>query len=83
MPRLTCAIPAARRSPNSAGSRASLVRQGGPMAPDDEAAFAARPGARDAVALRRWDDAGKVDGLAVEPVESYRDLLVGVAAGRS
>jgi gamma-butyrobetaine dioxygenase len=73
--RYLCAVDPAYGEALSAGSRASLVRQGGPMSPNAAASFAARPGADDAVALRRWDDAGKVDGLAVAPVASYGDLL--------
>jgi predicted HD phosphohydrolase len=78
--RYLCAVDPEYAAGLSAGSRASLVRQGGPMSPDAASAFAARRGADDAVALRRWDDAGKVDGLAVAPVESYRDLLLRLAA---
>jgi hypothetical protein len=25
--------------------------------------------------LREWDDAGKVDGLVVSPIEAYRDRM--------
>ena len=32
-----------------------------------------------AVALRGWDDGGKVDGLVVAPLASYRELLQRVA----
>ena len=80
--RYLCAVDPDYGAGLSTGSRASLVRQGGPMSSDEAAVFAARPGAADAVALRRWDDAGKVDGLAVAPVASYRDLLLRVAAAR-
>lgn len=59
----------------SIGSTRSLVRQGGPMDVQERTAFEANPGFRDAVALRRWDDAGKVDGLAVPSLDHYRDLL--------
>lgn len=59
----------------SAGSTASLARQGGPLAPDEVAAFEANPGWPDAVDLRRWDDEGKVDGLPVPGLEAYRPLL--------
>jgi gamma-butyrobetaine dioxygenase len=59
----------------SPGSTASLARQGGPLAPDEVTAFEANPGWADAVALRRWDDQGKVDGLAVPRLDSYRPLL--------
>jgi phosphonate degradation associated HDIG domain protein len=59
----------------SPGSTASLARQGGPLAGDEVTAFEANPGWADAVALRRWDDQGKVDGLDVPHLDSYRPLL--------
>ena len=59
----------------SPASRRSLERQGGPLTAAEAAAFAARPGAAAAVELRRWDDRGKVDGLAVAPLERHRARL--------
>ncbi len=59
----------------SPGSTSSLARQGGPMDPVEVAAFEANPGWADAVALRRWDDQGKADGLDVPELASYRPLL--------
>ncbi len=59
----------------SAGSVSSLARQGGPMDAAEIAAFERNPGFADACALRRWDDLGKVDGLIVDPFETYLDLL--------
>ena len=43
----------------SAESVRTLALQGGPMAPQEQAAFEALPHARAAVTLRRWDDAAK------------------------
>jgi phosphonate degradation associated HDIG domain protein len=63
----------------SPGSAASLARQGGAMDPDEVRAFTANPGWSDAVALRRWDDQGKVDGLDVPDLASYRRLLDSLA----
>lgn len=63
----------------SAGSTASLARQGGPMTADEARAFAARPTADTAVRLRGWDDGGKVDGLAIPGLDQYRPLLERVA----
>lgn len=65
----------------SPGSTASLARQGGPLAPDEVTAFEANPGWADAVALRRWDDQGKVDGLAVPRLDSYRPLFESLLSG--
>ena len=67
----------------SAGSTNSLRRQGGPMTPDEVAAFEATPGWADGVALRRWDDAGKVDGAAVADLRSYEPLLLSLACSGS
>jgi predicted HD phosphohydrolase len=43
----------------SAESVRTLSRQGGPMTAEEAAAFEALPHARDAVAVRRWDDQAK------------------------
>jgi phosphonate degradation associated HDIG domain protein len=59
----------------SDGSRASLILQGGPFTPDQVAAFEIRPGADDAVALRSWDDGGKIEGLETPGLEHYRARL--------
>ncbi len=57
-----------RLSPDSVRS---LALQGGPMDGAGQAAFLARPGAADAVRLRRWDEAAKVPGLATPPVGHF------------
>lgn len=59
----------------STASLESLAIQGGPMTPDEVAAFARTPWAAEAVELRRWDDAAKVAGLAVPDLSHYRPLL--------
>jgi gamma-butyrobetaine dioxygenase len=79
--RYLCAVEPAYAAALSAGSTASLVRQGGPLDVDGATAFAARPGAGDAVALRRWDDRGKVLDLDVADLASYRPLLERLATG--
>lgn len=73
--RYLCAVDPTYADGLSAGSTASLARQGGPLSPDEVRAFAARPGWEDAVSLRRWDDAGKVSGLVVAPLSAYEPLL--------
>jgi phosphonate degradation associated HDIG domain protein len=50
-------------------SRVSLDLQGGPMSDDERRRFEQSPHFAAAVALRRWDDAAKVPGLAVPGVE--------------
>lgn len=77
--RYRCAVDPTYASGLSAGSTRSLARQGGPMSPDEAARFAAHPAHEAAVALRSWDDGGKVDGLDVGDLASYRELLDRVA----
>jgi predicted HD phosphohydrolase len=60
----------------SPASIESLALQGGPMHAADAEIFLALPFAREAVLLRRADDAAKVQGLAVPPLETYRSLLM-------
>ncbi|MCM6774172.1 HD domain-containing protein [Nocardia sp. CDC159] len=67
----------------SASSKRTLLAQGGPMTAAEIAAFEADPDFAAAVALRRADDAGKVVGLAVAPLESWRPVVERVAAARS
>jgi phosphonate degradation associated HDIG domain protein len=78
--RYRCAVDPAYHDALSEGSKRSLARQGGPFDASEAAAFEAHPGFADAVALRGWDDRGKVDGLRVEPLEHYRPLLDRVAS---
>ena len=64
----------------SLGSGASLVRPGRPDGRRRGGrASSASPARADAVALRRWDDAGKVIGAEVAALERYRSLLDHVA----
>ena len=78
--RALCALDDGYYDALSTGSKRSLERQGGPMAPADAEIFAAaKPGA---VALRRWDDLGKVDGLDVQPFAAYLELLSSLARPR-
>jgi gamma-butyrobetaine dioxygenase len=53
----------------------SLQLQGGPHTADDDAAYAATPFALDAVAVRRWDDTGKLPGQVVPGFEHFRAAL--------
>ena len=54
--------------------------QGGAFDASGAAAFIARPGARDAVLLRQWDDLGKQQGLATPDA---RDVADGRGAWKS
>ena len=59
----------------SEASTESLAEQGGPFDDAEAAAFDASAGAARAVALRRWDDDGKVVGLEIADLESHRDRI--------
>ena len=73
--RYRCAVNAGYLNVLSEGSKLSLSRQGGPLTTAEARRFEATPGYGDAVRLRGWDDAAKVIGLDVAPLEQYRDLL--------
>ena len=45
------------------------------MSTDEAEAFEAEPHADGALAVRSWDDGGKVDGLDVLPLAAWRTLL--------
>ena len=77
--RYRCAVDPSYQAGLSDGARRSLVRQGGPMDEAEVARFEANPAHRDAVALRGWDDGGKVEDLEVPAFATYRDLLGQVA----
>ena len=79
--RYLCAVDPTYAAGLSAGSQRSLAAQGGPMTEAEAVAFTTRPGAADAVRLRRWDDAGKVEGLERPPFAAYRATLETLARG--
>jgi gamma-butyrobetaine dioxygenase len=59
----------------SSESVRTLALQGGPMTPEQVTAFEALPCARDAVAVRRWDDEAK-DPAATPPEFAYFAALL-------
>ena len=73
--RYLCAVEPAYLAALSPASQLSLQLQGGPCSPAEVAAFEAGPFADEAVRLRRWDDIGKIAGLATPPLEHYRPAL--------
>ncbi len=79
--RYRCATEPGYQAGLSEGSVRSLARQGGPMSTEEIDRFEANPGHRAAVALRGWDDAGKVEELEVAPLPAYEPLLRRVATG--
>jgi gamma-butyrobetaine dioxygenase len=64
-----------RLSPESVRT---LALQGGPMTAEQAAAFEARPYARDAVAVRRWDDEAKDPSVTPPGFAHFEPLLVGL-----
>lgn len=67
----------ARLSPASAQS---LQLQGGPMSAAEAQAFEALPAFDAAVKLRRYDELGKAEGVAIAPLPTYRDLLISLVS---
>ena len=65
----------------SEASIESLREQGGPFSDEQALGFAVERFADEAVALRRHDDDGKVDGLDVAPLADYRELLTRFVTG--
>lgn len=60
-------------------SRTSLRRQGGPFTRAESAEFLRHPYARDAIALRRWDDQANRRGAATLPLAHFLERLREVA----
>ena len=56
--------------------------QGGPFSDEEARNFEQEPYWRDALTLRRWDDAAKVPGLTVLGLGHYRLCLESLLAGR-
>ena len=56
----------------SPASVITLKLQGGPMAADEIAKFETEPFYQQAILVRRWDDLGKVAGLATPAFADYR-----------
>jgi phosphonate degradation associated HDIG domain protein len=76
--RYLCAVDPAYFATLSPASVQSLALQGGPMSDEEVHAFESSPHFADAVQLRRFDDLGKVPGMATPPLEHFRPY---VAAG--
>ncbi|MFC9330595.1 TauD/TfdA family dioxygenase [Kitasatospora sp. NPDC057015] len=73
--RYLCTAEPGYRARLSEASEYTLGVQGGPMTPEEAAAFAALPGAGDAVAVRRWDEEAKYADAATPGFEHFRPLL--------
>jgi phosphonate degradation associated HDIG domain protein len=73
--RYLCAVEPSYSGRLSAESARTLSLQGGPMTPAEVAAFEALPHAREAVAVRRWDEAAKDPGVAPPGFSHFAPLL--------
>jgi phosphonate degradation associated HDIG domain protein len=66
----------------SAASRATLIAQGGLLSEAECQRFEQHPGFEDALALRTWDDFGKVEGLQVGELRDWEPLARTLAEQR-
>jgi phosphonate degradation associated HDIG domain protein len=73
--RYLCATDSAYYAKLSSASVITLKLQGGPMSPNETAKFEAEPFHREAVRVRRWDDAGKMAGLIIPELADYVALI--------
>jgi phosphonate degradation associated HDIG domain protein len=73
--RYLCATDSTYFAKLSSASVVTLKLQGGPMSPAETVRFENEPFHREAVRVRRWDDAGKVAGLATPGFADYRLLI--------
>lgn len=67
----------------SEASRLTLERQGSAMRADEQLSYLALPAARDAITLRRADEAAKVVGLDVPGLERWAPVMREYVAGLS
>jgi len=73
--RYLCATDASYFSKLSPASVVTLKLQGGPMSPAEVEEFERIPHYKDALRIRRCDEAGKVAGLATAGLDDYRTLI--------
>jgi phosphonate degradation associated HDIG domain protein len=65
----------------SPASVVTLRLQGGPMSPREAARFETEPFHREAVMIRRWDDRGKVAGLATPRLQDFGPMIEALSLG--
>jgi len=80
--RYLCATDPAYLALLSPASVHTLALQGGPMSEREVALFEAESFHRQAVRVRRWDDRGKIPGLATPALADYR-AMIDMAARRA
>jgi len=69
--RYLCAANPSYHDRLSDDSKRSLALQGGVFEAGEAAAFLERPGAKESVLLRQWDDLAKQEGLATPPLAHF------------
>ena len=79
--RALCALEPGYYATLSADSRRSLELQGGVLDAQNAAAFSHKPFARDAMRLRRWDDAAKKADHATPPLAHYLEVAARCVSG--
>lgn len=79
--RYLCATDSGYYAALSDDSKRSLTLQGGIFNDGEAATFIARPGAAEAVRLRRWDDMAKVHGLLTPTLEHFMTRAARVVRG--
>ncbi len=72
--RYLCTTEPEYRDGLSAGSITTLEKQGGVMSADEQATFESSPFVADAVRVRRWDDGGKIPGMATGSLDHFLEL---------
>jgi phosphonate degradation associated HDIG domain protein len=72
--RALCALEPGYYEGLSDDSKRSLKLQGGSFSRAQAEAFMAKPHAKDALRLRRWDDRAKVAGAATKGLEHYLEI---------
>jgi [1-hydroxy-2-(trimethylamino)ethyl]phosphonate dioxygenase len=73
--RILCATEPGYKDSLSAASILSLALQGGPATAEEVASFQKKMAAKDALALRRWDDEAKIVGLKTPDLAHFRPYL--------
>ena len=73
--RYLCATDPAYWNKLSVASRHTLELQGGPMSPDEVAAFERNPFHKEALRVRIWDEGGKDPAMSTPDVRHYVPLL--------
>ena len=72
--RALCALQPGYYDALSEDSKRSLELQGGVFSPEAAQAFIDKPYAREAMRVRRWDDAAKIPGEATPPLSHYLEI---------